>query len=214
MKITHLVAYEGKVAVSLAQMQEAYVPLFVPWINKRDGIEGTLQRPPYSLEMGREWVRSLDKQKGEHEVFAVLMREGRNRSYRYIGHTGLHRIQPYSHASTGSVIVDPRGRSKGCGTEAKLLLLHHAFHVLGLRDVRSTVKAWNAQSLGHLLKCGYQIRGRFKQAVFHNGEYVDEILLQVRLEEFLPIWDAYQKTHMLPALSDTQRALVQEQTSL
>ncbi len=71
----HTIAYRGKGLVALGLMSEEYVPLFVPWMNWRIGIEGTSQRPPYSEAQGVEWVRGLDKSKGTNEVFAILTQE-------------------------------------------------------------------------------------------------------------------------------------------
>jgi RimJ/RimL family protein N-acetyltransferase len=211
--VEHFLAYEGKL-VALAQPREEYVPEFVPWLNRRNGIEGTLQRPPYSLEMGREWIRGLDKSKGRDEVFAILLRDAdASGGWRYIGHTGIHNIKwPDGTGATGSIIVLERGRGRGCGTEAKLLLLYHCFFVLGLRKVHSAVKAWNAQSLGHLIKCGYKIIGRRKKEVFHEAEYVDEILLEVFREEWGPVWQQYKEAEELPRLTPEQRTLIQEET--
>lgn len=211
----HYIAYEGKTGnMALAQMQEDYVPFFVPGINRRIGVEGTMQRPPYSLEMGREWVRGLDKRKGQDEVFAILLRDSdANGGWRYVGHTGIHSIKwPTGIGTTGSMIFEADGRGKGHGTEAKLLLLYHSFYILGLRKIKSRVKDWNAPSLGHLLKCGYAIYGRDKQEELHEGEFVDEILLAVFREDFGPIWQAYQRTSTLPRLTDGQRKVVQEAT--
>lgn len=214
--MTHIIAYEGHVAVALGLMQEEYVPLYTPWINRRTDIEGTLLRPPYSIEQGNEWVRGLVKTIGKTEVFAVLLREDSNgqQSYRYIGHTGLHDIRwPEGTGSTGSVIGAEDARGKRYGTEAKLLLLYHAFYICGLRKVSSGVKAFNAQSLGHLLKCGYRIIGRQKAHIFHNGLFVDDILLEVFREEWEPIWYRYQETKTLPTLTSAQRSLVHSETT-
>ena|SRR3989344_56592 len=206
----HFIAYEGKQNIALAQMREEYVSEFVPWINRRKGIEGTLQRPPYSLEMGREWVRDHDKNKGKSESFAILRKDPKtNGGWCYVGHTGLHGIKwPDARATSGSMIIDAKSRGEGCGTEAKLLLLYHAFYVLGLRKVHSAVKAWNAASLGHLLKCGYQIIGQRKKEVFHEGEYVDEFLLEVFRVEWEPVWQEYQSSGELPRLTQEQRTLI------
>jgi len=45
----------------------------------------------------------------------------------------------------------------GIGTEAMLLLLYHAFMILGLRKVTATVKVFNAPSMGHSIKSGYKL---------------------------------------------------------
>lgn len=211
----HVIAYEGKL-VSLGLMQKEYGPHFFEWANSREGIEGTLLRPPYTLNNWEEWLASLDKGKGSNEVFAILLhdeREGK-RTYQYVGHTGLHNVRwPEGRGSTGSVIGDAAARQRGCGTEAKLHLLYHGFQVMGLRKIVSSVKAWNAQSLGHLVKSGYQVIGRHRRHVFHEGNLVDEILLEVFREDWEPIWGAYRETGGLPKLTDEQRAFIAKETS-
>ena len=207
----HFIAYEGKTGrMALAEMREEYAPEFVPGINKRIGVEGTLQRLPYSLEMGKEWIRSLDKSRGRDEVFAILLRDSAaDGGWRYVGHTGIHGIKwPTGIGTTGSMIFPAEGRGQGHGTEAKLLLLYHSFYILGLRKVKSRVKDFNAASLGHLLKCGYTICGREKEEELHEGEFVDEILLAIFREDFDSVWYRYQETGVLPRLSDEQRKLI------
>lgn len=204
----HIIVYEGKNGVSLGLLQEEYAPLFVPWANCRVDVEGTYIRGPYWPENFVEWVRTLQKKKGEDEVFAVLLKTGitRRPSYQYVGHTGIHRIQwPAGHGTTGSIIGQRSAQGRGVGTEAKLLLLYHAFRVLNLRKVLSGVKSFNARSAGHLLKCGYSIVGRYRKHIPHNGTFVDDILFEVFPEDWEPIWARYQKTGELPRLTDEQR---------
>ncbi len=211
----HYIAYEG-LLVSLALMQKEYGKDFLRWANEREGVEGTLQRPPYTWSNWEAWVAALDRNKGTEEVFAILLHEpGEKRVYRYVGHTGIHHARwPEGRGTTGSIIGDPSARARGCGTEAKLLLLRHAFLVMGLRKVTSSVKAWNARSLGHLIKCGYKIVGRYREHTFHEGAFVDEIVLEVFPKDWKPIWEAYRATGQLPKLTDEQRTLVACETSV
>lgn len=210
----HTIAYEGKVGVALALMQEAYVPLFMPWVNWRIGVEGTLQRPPYSHAMGVEWVQSLDKTKGQNEVFAILSRttktESEERSYEYVGHMGIHRVEwPHGCGTTGSLIGAQGAQGRGLGTEAKLLILYHAFMILGLRKLTSTVKAFNAPSMAHLIKCGYKPVGRYRKHHLHEGAFVDETLFEVFRDDWEPVWQQYQDTATLPKLTDEQRRVIE-----
>jgi len=212
----HIIAYEGKVKTALGLMQEEYISLFLPWANRRVGIEGTNLRPPYAMSNGVEWVRKLEKDKGKHEVFAVLVRTtgAEQEPYQYVGHMGMHNIQwPNGCATTGSVIGADDARGRGVGTEAKLLLLYHSFMVVGLRKIISTVKAFNSQSAGHLIKCGYHFAGRYRQHFFHEGRFVDELHFEIFKEDWEPVWDRYQETGILPKLTDEQRALISKETS-
>lgn len=209
-----IIVYEGA-TVSLGVLEKEHVPLFVPYINRRVGIEGTMQRGPYTESMGLEWVESQDKKRGTDEVFAVYRHSTSEAGleYVYIGNTGLHHIsQEHGFASSGSMLFDLEDQGKGYGTEAKLLLLYHAFRVLGVRKVNSDVKAFNAKSLGHLIKTGYQIVGRRRKHHFHDGEFVDNILLEVFREDFEPLWARYKKDGTLPRLTKKQRKRVENET--
>ncbi len=211
----HIITYEG-VRTSLALLQPFYAAEYIPWPNRRVDVNGTLQRPPYYPENFIEWLEGLRKSKGSHEVFAVLAHETRRRkrTYRYLGHMGIHNVSwPNGVATTGSILGAPNARGNGYGTEAKLLIQHHAFHVVGLRKLASEVKAFNAPSLGHLLKCGYRIIGRRKAHDFHEGSFVDVILLECFREDWEPIWEAYQVLGKLPSLTEEQRVCVSEETN-
>lgn len=212
---THIIVYKG-ITMSLALMQRMYGPEYLPWPNRRTAINGTLQRPPYYPEDFDEWIERLRKDKGVHEVFAVLAHEDKEsgRGYRYLGHAGIHDVEwPSAHATTGSVLGADNAREKGYGTEAKLWMQYHAFKVLGLRKLLSEVKAFNAPSLGHLLKCGYKIVGRRKSHDFHEGAYVDVIVLECFREDWEPIWERYHASGTLPKLTALQRTRVTKETN-
>lgn len=197
-------------------MQKEYGPAYLEVVNQRDAIEGTLQGPPYFPSDFDDFVENLLKTKGKDEVFAILLHEksGDEIHYRYIGHTGIHGMRwPDGRGTTGSLIIDVGLQGKGVGTEAKLLLLYHCFIVRNLRKVQSNVKAWNAKSLGHLIKTGYRMWGRSSANIAHNGEFVDEIFLEVFPQDWRPIWDQYKLTGELPKLTDEQRALVKKETN-
>jgi RimJ/RimL family protein N-acetyltransferase len=139
----HILAYKGHVKTSLGLMQKEYGPAFLPAANIRIGVEGTNQRAPYSLADFDAYLERLHKSKGTDESFAILAHGGEGEEpYRYIGHTGIHRIKwPDAVGSTGSIIIDSAYQGGGYGTEAKLLLQYHAFRVLGLRNIKSSMTA-------------------------------------------------------------------------
>ena len=211
------IAYEGLCRVSLAALQSSHGPSTVTSINKRVDINGTMQRAPYDPQGFEDWLSSLRNSRGKDEVFAVLKHLDADdvRTYEHIGNAGIHGIKwPDGYGTTGSMLFEPQKRGNGEGTEAKLLMLYHCFTILGLRKVCSSVKSFNAPSLGHLLKCGFKIVGRRKAHDYHEGNFVDEILLEVFPHEWKPIWEKYQKTGTLPKLTSEQRELVNKETNV
>ncbi len=64
----HVITYEGKVQVALGLMQEEYVSLFLPWVNRRIGIGGTFCNLHTRMPM------ALDGSTGSKETAAKMAR--------------------------------------------------------------------------------------------------------------------------------------------
>jgi RimJ/RimL family protein N-acetyltransferase len=212
----HYPIYSG-LAISLGALRREYAPIFTAGVNDLEVTRGVLMRPPIILEQEYPWFEKPADEK--NIVFAILLQEkdasGAMTGYRYIGNTALHGLTwPNGMATTGSIIVDKTLFGKGYGTEAKLLLLYDAFRNRGLRKVCSNVKAFNGNSWGHLLVCGYREVGRRKQHHFSAGTFVDEIIFEVFRDEWEPIWEKYQQTKTLPRLTEEQRAYLKKETDI
>ncbi len=209
--IEHYIVYSGT-SVALAAMQKEYIRSLMPWINNPMTTAGVLLSPPVTYESELKWYDSMQIG-GDNIVFAILARDMVESAWRYIGHTGLHHITfPEARAESGTIIGDSSVHGKGYGTEAKLMLLHHAFYVEGLRKVYSQVKAFNGSSIGHLLKCGYKITGIRRQHYFHQGNYVDDVQLEIFKEDFDSIWNQYKEYGVLPPLTRKQKTKIKKLT--
>ena len=205
----HYIVYSGK-HVALAGMQKEYIRLVMPWLNNPVTTAGVVLTPPITYEDELEWYESIRANRSQR-IFAILVRDGVDSEWRYVGHTGLHNITwPDARASSGTIIGDEGVHGKGYGTEAKLFLLYHAFYVEGIRKITSELKAFNGHSLGHLLKTGYKVVGISKSHHFHEGVYVDEIMVEIFKEDFDPIWKRYKENAELPSLSVQQKKLMKK----
>ncbi len=140
----------------------------------------------------REWFQNLPKKKPEHVVVAIVVDEN------IIGTMGLHNIN-HRHriATTGAVIGEEAYWGKGYGSEAKMLLLDYAFHVLNLRKVCSRVIAFNERSINYSLKCGYVEEARLREHIYYDGTYWDEVCLAVFYEQWKPLWEDFKATQLL-----------------
>lgn len=210
----HYPIHRGLIKVSLGAMRRDYIPLFMQGANDPEVMRGVIMQPPITLEAEFAWYDQMIQK--NNIIFAILLHEQNasetSVSYRYIGHTGLHgSTWPNGFATTGSIIIDKSCFGKGYGTEAKLLLLYEAFRNRGLRKICSRVKAFNGNSWGHLLACGYTQVGRRRAHHFRDGTFVDEIEFEVFREEWEPIWQKYQETKSLPRLTSEQRKLLQKE---
>ncbi len=171
-------------------LRPPYKPLdlefFQRWINDPDVRQNLKTRQPYTMVAEEKYFDRL----GDNGdiVFTICLTNGTP-----IGTTGLHRINWIDRvATTGTWIAKPYWK-QGYGTEAKLLLLYHAFETLNLRKICSSAFAGNAGSLKHNGNAGYRIEGRRRHQLYRRGRYHDEVLLACFREWWWPKWRTYQR---------------------
>lgn len=149
------------------------------WINDPEIRTFIKTRVPIDRKQETAW---FDRDHSDGIMLAVVLKQDN----RFIGNHGLERINwLYRHATSGTIIGEKNCWGKGYGSEAKMLLLGHAFQTMNLHRVSTSVLATNARSLACQLKCGFRQEGIRRQQFFKNGEWVDEILLGVLREEWL-----------------------------
>jgi RimJ/RimL family protein N-acetyltransferase len=68
---------------------------------------------------------------------------------------------------------------RGYGTEATRLMLDHAFETLGLHRVALSVFEFNSRAIRSYRRCGFQLEGRAREAIWREGRWWDEISMSV-----------------------------------
>ena len=130
--------------------------------------------------------------------FAILER----RTGRAVGSTRYLAIErPHRRLEIGWTWLAAGARGRGLNDEAKLLLLGHAFDVLGCQRVEFKTDVLNARSRGALLGIGASYEGTFRKHMINQGERVRDSAwysvldddwpsvrrhLEARLERHLP----------------------------
>lgn len=166
------------------------LPLLLKWTNDPDLRDMYLRRhfPVDEIEAG-EWIAHLHK-RTDGVSLVICLNDGRP-----IGIIGVHSIDWKNRlGESETVIGEKEFWSNGYATEAKMILLHYAFDTLNLRKMHGAIYAFNKGSLAYNQKCGYQVEGVQRRHIFKNGEYHDRIVVAVFREDWLPIWERFQKT--------------------
>ncbi len=114
--------------------------------------------------------------------FVIADRDTEN----YIGQVDLINLNSLDRcAELGIVIGDSEYQSQGFGTEAIGLVLEFAFLRANLQRVELWVNADNARALRCYEKAGFVWEGCRRQCHFHEGRYIDLMLMGVLREEWL-----------------------------
>lgn len=186
-----IVFREGK-RIYLRPISKEDVETIVTWVNDPEVVQFVTLSYPMNLEDEIDWweKQRKEKQEGKSVHFAIVLKE----TDELIGSMGLCGINHKDGtATTGSMIGRKDLWGKGYGTEAKMLILEYAFSVLNLRKICASVYDFNPRSKRCMEKCGYKQEGLRKEQMWRVGRYADEFLMAVFRDDFLPLWEKFQK---------------------
>ena len=175
-----IVNVEGEL-VALGPVQREQIPHWTRWFNdlRMTGNLAVLPKP-MTFEQEEAWYEQAVT--SESDVFFAIYERA---SWRPIGTCGLHGPNmTHRTAEVGIAIGEADARGKGYGTEAMRLLLDYAFTALGLRNVMLRVYAYNTAAHRSYVKVGFKEMGRRRESRWHNGQFWDEIYMDILASEF------------------------------
>jgi len=137
---------------------------------------------PITLKEELEWYNNLNEnQKVQNPeerdyVFTIIAHYG-PRAGMPIGNCNLRGVREHDKNGFFGIMIDKEYWGNGYGTEASILLINYGFLNLGLHKVTSSVLCvtpnygWKLHK-----KLGFEEEGRFREARFKRGKWVDEVI--------------------------------------
>jgi len=148
--------------------------LYVKWLNN-PRITQYLDCNDSLITLSKE-KELLEKIANEEFSFAIIKKEDDT----LLGNVGVTKIDyKNGRATLGIFIGDEDNLSKGYGSEAIKLLIDFAFKEIRLHNIALTVLANNPRAIKAYTKCGFVEYGRRHEAIYHNGEYIDLIYMEI-----------------------------------
>ncbi len=179
--------FEGRIARIRAIHNEKDFDKVWQWMNDPEVTQTLLTNSPISYAAEKEYFSKvgLDPTRKNFAIEDKATGE-------FIGQMDINKIDLiHRYGTTGAVIGNKDFWRKGYGSDAKMLVLNYAFNTLNLKNVFSEVTAFNKRSLGSLKKTGYEVAGRYPNAIFRNGQWYDKVFLYVTRQKFYPLWKEY-----------------------
>lgn len=179
LNITLPLTLEGAV-VRLEPIRPAHAELF--WEVAKDDLEDIFRWIPYSVGTREDFTKLLDKaieeqRRGESVVFATVERA----SGRTIGSTRFMNIDRVNRrVEIGSTWIAPAWQRTAVNTEAKYLMLRHAFEVWGCMRVELKTDALNHKSRNAILRIGAKEEGTLRRhLVTWTGRVRDTVYFSI-----------------------------------
>jgi len=162
LNITVPVTLEGSV-VRLEPIRRQHAELF--WEVSKNDLDDIFRWIPYSMKTREDFQQLIDKalaeqERGESVVFATVERS----SGRAIGSTRFMNIDRANRrVEIGSTWIAPAWQRTAVNTEAKYLMLRHAFEVWGCMRVELKTDALNQKSRNAILRIGAKEEGTLRR---------------------------------------------------
>lgn len=126
------------------------------------------------LDVLRDWYATRNVQADRLDLAIVDRATGT-----CVGEVVLNEWEETNGSCNFRILVGPRGRDRGLGTEATRLVLAHAFDTVGVHRVGLEVYAFNPRAQRAYEKVGFVREGVRRDALSFDGEWVDSILMAV-----------------------------------
>ena len=179
LNITTPFTLEG-LAVRLEPIRREHAELF--WQAAKDSVDDIFRWIPYSMRTPEDFQGMVDKafaeqKRGESIVFATIERG----SGRVIGSTRFMNIDPINRrVEIGSTWIAPAWQRTSVNTEAKYLMLRHAFEVWGCIRVELKTDALNQKSRNAILRIGAKEEGMLrKHLITSTGRVRDTVYFSI-----------------------------------
>lgn len=179
LNITVPVTLEGSV-VRLEPLRREHAELF--WDVAKNDLEDIFRWIPYSMKTRDDFQKLIDKafseqERGESVVFATV----EHSSGRAIGSTRFMNIDPANRrVEIGSTWIAPAWQRTAVNTEAKYLMLRHAFEVWGCMRVELKTDALNQKSRNAILRIGAKEEGTLRRhLVTWTGRVRDTVYFSI-----------------------------------
>ena len=184
LNITFPLTLEGSV-VRLEPLRREHTQLF--WEVAKNDLDDIFRWIPYSMKTPADFDTLINKafaeqDRGESVVFATVEQS----SGRVIGSTRFMNIDRTNrHVEIGSTWVAPAWQRTAVNTEAKYLMLLHAFEVWGCMRVELKTDALNQKSRNAILRIGAKEEGTLRRLlVTCSGRVRDTVYFSILDDEW------------------------------
>ena len=187
LNIVFPVTLEGSV-VLLEPLRREHAGLF--WEIAKSDVDEIFRWIPYSMKTPQDFERVIDKgfdeqRRGQSVVFATVERS----SGRVIGSTRFMNIDRVNRrVEIGSTWIAPAWQRTGINTEAKYLMLRHAFEVWKCMRVELKTDALNQKSRNAILRIGAKEEGTLRRhLITWSGRVRDTVYFSILDDEWLQV---------------------------
>lgn len=162
------------------------LPYFVKWLNDPEVRQGLSLLVPLSLAEEEDWFEGVLKRSPFERPLAIeIQPDPKKEDWVFVGNCGLIAIDWQNRsAEIGIHIGEKEYWDQGFGTKSMRLMLKHGFNNLNLHRLWLRVFEINQRAIRSYEKAGFIQEGKFRQAQYLDGKYVDVMIMSMLQNEW------------------------------
>jgi len=162
------------------------LPKFVTWLNDPEVRQGLSLIMPLSLAEEENWFEELSKKPPFEKPMAIEIQPNPQvDEWIFVGNCGLFNIDWQNRFAEIGIHIGEKGYwNQGFGTKAVRLILKHGFDNLNLHRLWLRVFETNLRAIRSYEKAGFTPEGKFRQAQYLDGKYVDVMIMSMLKPEW------------------------------
>jgi RimJ/RimL family protein N-acetyltransferase len=143
-----------------------------------------------ALEEEEQWY--VNYLKGENHLSSLVIEN--LETGEHMGHIGFNSIHLKNRKATTGLFLAKEYWGKGYGTDAMMALCHFGFMQMNLQKIQLYVFAPHKRGIRSYEKCGFQTEVVMREHAYVDGRFVDDLIMGVLMEEFMPIYENYMRS--------------------
>lgn len=101
-----------------------------------------------------------------------------------IGDIGIHFLDEEKKQVEIGFTLDKEQQGKGYATEAVIAIINYLFQKLNKRRITASIDPRNINSIKLVERLGFRKEAHFKESIFHNGEWLDDVVYAILKDEW------------------------------
>lgn len=136
---------------------------------------------PQSREAAKQWAQKLSTQEASGDTFFFVIE---TLASEMVGSINTHTCDPRNGTFSYGVSILKEHQGKGYASEAITLILRYYFEELRYQKATVHTYSFNKPSLQLHESLGFQLEGRVRRMIYTEGQYFDDLILGLTVEEF------------------------------
>jgi len=172
--------------IRLRAIEKEDLPKFVKWLNDPEIKHGLSMVMPLSLADEENWFEGLSKRHPCERPLAIEVQpDPQADEWIFIGNCSLSDINWQNRSAEVGIFIGEKGYwNQGFGTNTMRLIIKHGFENLNLHRVWLRVFETNQRAMRSYEKAGFTQEGKFRQAQYLDGKYVDVMIMGMLKSEW------------------------------